>query len=447
MSFPWVDEMKSPYTLLADGNLPISKEERLTKAFKAHLLYTLIFNEKMVLSDSQAISSANLRRLVSRDGVIRDLFKQGRFQLAVRKGVSEETSESVMHLVDIQTALLNAGGLIYGQHKIGTEAELEFMASHAPVLPWTYWDVRNKYTATCKKTLETGFAPYLSDSDFQKLQEIVEEETVRDNGLGRAFLQQNLLEEMRRRSIVLPQNANEIIMDATEAPYISNLPSTLDLSPIYAESHQRSFQLLRGKRFELVDASDPLSVRASLDCEHYVEGLSMLDVDDIEAIRDSDVMLSYQELQSADFSKETNIHDLQHAYAATNILIEERIIRRFPQLKVSTGTPQRREVRRKWARFGSNSSGVLDLVCMSLGFLDLLVPPMLGTGYTVIFEMIKNKSLPSNDKARVDDIAQHKLAMKSLDRHLKTIGRAEQIKFQEDVLNTESFEKEIMVMS
>lgn len=438
--------MKSPYTLLADGNLPISTDEKLAKAFKAHLLYTLIFNEKMVLSDSQAICSVNLRRLVSRDGVIRELFKQGRFQLAIRKGVTEETSEQVMPLAEIQTAFLNEGKLIYDQHKTGAGAELEFMASHAPVLPWTYWDIRNNYTATCRKTLTSGFSPRLSDGDFLKFQAIIDEEEVRDNGLGRAFLQYRLLEEMQRRSIALPDNAQEIIMDATEAPYVSNLPSVLDLSPIYAEAHQRSFQLVRGTRFELVDASAPLAVRTTLDYPHYVEGLSLLDTDDIDSIRQSDVMRAYQQLQSADLSKEPNILDLQHAYVAANVLIEQKIINRFPQLKRSTGVPQRREVQRKLARFGSGSSAVLDLACIFFGFIGLPTH-MVGTGYTVMFDMYKKKHLPSEDKALVDDIAHHQISKMALGRHLRTIGKAETLQFQEEVLDTDSFEKEIMVTS
>jgi hypothetical protein len=114
------DMMKHPYTLLADPNLPISIDESLCKAFKAHLIYVLIFNNSIVFSDSQAISSSNLRRLAARDGVIRDLFKNGRFHLAIRRGASEDNVAELLDLDNIQTSFLREGKLIYGQQYSGS---------------------------------------------------------------------------------------------------------------------------------------------------------------------------------------------------------------------------------------------------------------------------------------------------------------------------------------
>jgi hypothetical protein len=440
------DMMKHPYTLLADPNLPISIDESLCKAFKAHLIYVLIFNNSIVFSDSQAISSSNLRRLAARDGVIRDLFKNGRFHLAIRRGASEDNVAELLDLDNIQTSFLREGKLIYGQQYSGSGTELSFMEANSHIIPWTYWDVRNNYTTTCRNTLSKQFLPHLSDTDFEKFSNVLDEEDARDHGLGRAFLQYRFLDEMRKRSIILPDNAQDLIIDATDAPYISNLASMLDLSPIYSETQQKSFQILRGEKFEFVDATDPIYFRTTLDFVHYVEGLTMLDSDDIDFIQQSDVMKAYWKQQEIGFESESSIVEFQKAYIAVNILIEDRIISRFPGLKISTGTPQRREIRRKWAKAGAGSSAVLDLVCLALSWAGIPTP-MAGTGYNVIFERIKSKWMPSEDERRFDEIAHHEIGRRALKQHLNKTKKNTTLNFQEGVLNIKSFEKEVMVTS
>lgn len=436
--------MKNPYTLLADGNLRFSTDESYYKAFKAHLLHVLLFNEHMVLSDNQVVGSSNLRRLVSRDGVIRDLFRQKSFSLAVRSNFDGGDEGDVRDLEEIQRDFLKENKITAEQTVVGNGSELAFMKNNANIIPWKYWDVRNNYTKTCRKTLIAQFRPLLSNSDLDRLVEILDEENSRDRGLGRAFLQSRLYETMRTRLSALPENARSVILEATEAPYVSNLPSVLDLTPIYAESHQKSFQILRGTRFEMVDIGEPVDLKASLDYAHYIEGLTRLGVDDIIGIRESRAMRDFWQKQDQEVKDESSTIALQHAYLAVNVCIEKKIIEKFPELKISTGTPERREIRRTWARIESGAAAGLDLFGIALGAVGVPTP-LMGTGLSYLFELFKKRKIGDEGDAVVDEIAHHQMSNFILSRHLERVGKNQKMLVTEKIFKTDSFDKEIIV--
>ncbi|CAE6883058.1 hypothetical protein ACOMICROBIO_FLGHMIGD_00357 [Vibrio sp. B1FLJ16] len=52
------------YWMLADTELPIAKEKSFENSFEAHFKHGLLFNEKIMISDAQAVNCVNLRNLI-----------------------------------------------------------------------------------------------------------------------------------------------------------------------------------------------------------------------------------------------------------------------------------------------------------------------------------------------------------------------------------------------
>jgi len=428
---------ESVYTLLADDNVTISVHRNKIKQFKAHLLLNLIFYDKIVLSDNQIISSRNLRRLAREDAIVREFVKAGYFELAVRAGIEDE-GEGAQPLVEIQDSFVREGKIDV-KYKVYQDKEaLDFLESNCEVRTWKYWQVRDSYTKNCKKVLESTFQNFLGDSDFSIFQEILREEEERDQGLGRVFLQKRLPDALNKRLSKKYLSIKDRILECTEAPYITNLPNTLGLNPIYAEMHERSFALFRGIEYELKDLGEPEELPTKLDYEHFIEGVSGLDFVDILELRQTIAVQKFRELTEAGVCNAHDHHELQLAFKEANILIEKKILEKNWRLLQSTALPRRREIQRQVAVSKNGGSIVLDLLAIAVTL------PMVGTAYNLLIDAVTKKKFGSEEQMTAQDIALHSLQKEEYENYLRSNGLLS-TEDEKSIKDTDSFKVETIL--
>lgn len=433
------------YTLLADDSSAFANDPDHRRGFKAHIVLNVILNDGIVFSDNQIICSENLRSLTRVDGLVQELFKAGRFGVATRMGFEDDPTRLIT--MDALLEAFRREGKIRPDAAAYTDSpELSFVERHAVTLPWTYDAVRRSFTQTCEGMIRDHFGRTLSQRHFDVFWTLIEQERARegDGGLGRAFLQMRLPEQMQKAGLAVDDGVRAALKRCTDAPYVSNLPRTIGLNPIYSSEHAESFELLRGTRMEFQDVEEPVPVGMKLDHAHFVEGINGLDVDDVETLRTCVERKVYRQA-CADLARNpSRLHDVAVFYGELNRRIEDQILSRRPELRVSTARPEPCRVRKMAARALDYGMSAVD--CLAINW-DVLGPQKIAAvmGAKVVMDMLKAGVEGAGPGRRHHDAARHDVEMKSLASYLHARGLGERLTIEETIVRTASFDKEIIV--
>jgi len=425
------------YTLLADDNCAFSKAPALYENFKSHIVFNILTQGSLTFSDNQLMSSLNLRKLLrpSGDGVIKELVRQEQILLAVRA----PTPGQPMPLGEVFEVFHREGKLPPGHGADDPHNEIDFMEENCLKIPWSYGDVRSFFTQTCTSLIIAQANAHFGPLYGATIQEWLAEETERDNGLGRKFLQIDLPDKFLRAGICDRDRAASFLRICTDAAYLSNLPQAIGLDPIYATEHSDSFQLLRGGEMAFEPFEDPLDLRPRLSARHFAHGLNQLDVDDIAHIQATDAFREYRALLLSS-DPVAAFDPLFVAYGELNRMIEDRIIERFRSLLRASSAPEPRSLQRSrgtWLQHGLATA--LDLLSVAQ-----IVPGLVGMGIAsnLVIDAIRAKVTP--DRPHVD-AARHDLERHKLAEYLRAHGKAEEIGFEQSLSTTTSFDRELVV--
>ncbi len=422
------------YTLLADDNCAYSRDESLRENFRAHVVFNIITNGSVTFSDNQVMSSPNLRFLTRCDGVIRELVKQRHITLAVR----ETPTDGIMPLADVFEAFRLEGKLPSGWTDISDSPEIAFMESSCAKIGWAFDEVRANFTNNCKVILlEQARRRHLSIDHVTTLEELIVAEEKRDKGLGRAFLQQRLPGMLADYGIMPKPAAETMLRSCTDAVYLSNLPKTIGLDPIYAEEHRSSFELLRGGQYDLTPIGEEIDLRPRLRAEHFTHGLNQLDIDDVHKIQQSDAFRTFVALtQTPD--PIAAFDNLFVTYVELNRVIEDHIIERFRGLMRHSPAPDPRRLRRQYGTWFENGAAVM-MDVLSIAASSLWIP---GLASNYVVDAVRNRIDPPRPHA---DGARHELERLRLRQYLEKTGQDQQLRFGEEFHESDSFKREIMV--
>lgn len=433
------------YTLLADDSSVFANSAEAYKAFKAHVVLNVILNGGIVFSDNQTICSRNLRMLARDDGMIRELFRQGQFGVALRQGFKTDAPDEMVSMAELHHAFVLEGKIRHAETDFEKSGELLFIEQHARRIPWSYDAVRTTYTDTCQSVLFNEFERLLSDRHYEIFRKLILDERERDKGLGREFLQKRLGREMVAAGMIVDEEVLRKLQSCTDAPYVSNLPKTIGLNPIYATEHRSSFELVRGRMLRFEDIAAPRDVRMRLRYDHFVEGLNWLDLEDILFLQECAERKEYLKRVRAVRENARHLDDVEVAYEELNLRIEDRVIQRRRDLKVHTPGGEIRRLRKQVAVGADYAMEVVD--CVALDFETLGMPETLlvKAGIKIVFDVVKGKIEGDAGKRPFLEPAVIAVQKKKLAAYLEDRGLDQRISIDESIRATSSFDKEIVI--
>lgn len=425
------------YTLLADDNCRFSNDRSLEPHFKAHLVYNIILNGRITFSDNQVICSSNLQALAATDATIKALLHERMFDLAVRLGFDdhEQTPLALVHQM-----FLKEGKIRYASKHYERSPGLALIEQCANPVYWEYEDVRRRYTETCQKILHSRFQPLLSEAEFDRFIGLIEAEKVRDRGLGREFLQNRLHVQMVEAGIAVDEERRKLIRRCTDAPYLSNLPATIGLNPIYGEEHRESFDLVRGGSPEF-ETTGESRVPSRFDYEHFVAGLCQLNLDDILSLQELPARRTYLELSARGLGGEDEFEDAYAAFVEFNLLLEDRIARAFPEIAAhSPGTPDRFFSKQRASAY--KAAATEDLFGIAVGWICPFLP--ISTCKQLVLDLRAAVMGPPPEDAAREEV-ERRIRARRLTHHLERTGAVDRLRGAEQCAVGSPFAKEIIV--
>lgn len=424
------------YTLLADENCSFSRTPALQPNFRAHLMFNVLTNGAITLSDNQAMSSPHVRLLMRRDGVMKEMLKESFINLAVR----ENAESGLTPLDEVFDMFLREKKLPRGFTKLAESPEIAFMQEHGTKIGWSYSAVRTRFTNDCKDIIFDQLGRQnLPENQIDAVKDIIaHKQDSEDGGLGRNFLRDQLPNVLAEHGILKRAKAKKLLSTWTDAVYLSNLPKTIGLNPIYAEEHSESFQILRGRPHEFRQFEDDYDLRPRLHASHFIQGLNQLDIDDIYKIQQTPAYKAFSRLSQSDGAFAL-LEELHVVYGELNMIIEDHIIDRFRNLMLHSPAPDPRKLRRQYGvAFEHGSTILMDVLSIATaGVLSL--PGIFGN---LIVDAIRERIDPARPHL---DAARRQIDGRRFAQYLETKGQAGTIGFVEEVALTQSFKKEVMV--
>lgn len=381
------------------------------------------------------MSACNLRLLLRHDGTIKEMMKSGHLALAVR----EDAERGLLPLPEILAAFDREGSLPEGFGLSDPASEIDFAEQHSRKVAWTYDAIRTAFTENTKKIVFDQAKRLLPGAGYDRLVELVLEEEQRDEGLSRTFFQLRLPGRLAEQGLLGEEQAREFLRTCTDAVYLSNLPKTIALNPIYAQEHRPSFQLLRGGQYSFEPYGDEIDLKNRLSAEHFIAGLVSLDLGDIAYVHESAAYRSYRRLsQSTD--PLGSFDELFIAYAELNRLIEDRIISNHRHLMRHSPIPEPRKLRRQYGTWWQNGAAF----AMDVLSVAQIAPTLLGLGVAsnLLIDAVRKKIDP--ERPFLDE-AQRDLERMRFRQYLMDKDGDDMLRFDNEIATSQSFDRETMV--
>lgn len=435
------DITKDAYTLLADDNLDISQNLQNLSKLKAHIVLSVLTNTSLMFSDNQIVNSANLSALLTTDDTIRELVRQKVLHFALRRQQDDILYDPHDRLLNTYEAFVKENKAKIDRSAVGRNDDFQIIAKHGVVIDWHYEKVRSNYTQLCRKTLlsDTG-RKIIGDTKFALFKQLIEQEDKDNKGLGRIFVQKSLFETMEKYGLPLDGASRQFVKNATEAPYLSNLPQILARNPIYEPQHQQSFELVRNIKYDFVDIEAPKKVGNKLDTHHFTEGLTRLSADDILRLREHAAFRRYVRLCGDQSLDARNLDELQLSLIELRVSIDDRIYTKFTDLH-SSNRETTMELRTKLSRASTGIGMFTDLVG-----LFFWVPPLFGALTGTLIDLARKRRGIDDASLRIKDIAAHQLLQSVIEKKLSENGADPYMRI-EDVVTTDSHDVETVVHS
>lgn len=423
------------FSLASDGGQAMAMEGRHRAAYRAHLVLNLIFNDRLVLSDSQVVTARNFRILSNRDGVIREGIRQTLFAVAAR-----DTIEGAAGLAALESQFIKERKILWAKAP-GEGDELNLIGTHAPRLTWQMQDIARQYTEWVLDLI----ARYVAENpgpEAEALQAVIVDEVGRVGHLNRAFVLYDVVERLRRGDLPGGKPAMEALRAISETPYLGALPRLLSLTPTYTGSQAQRMRRVRSQNLTYRPAGTPSYSPSVLGRDLFIAGLNELDIGDIIALRENRATVEFKKLVSQPDADLDHVGQLAHAVC---VAVEERILAHYPSMRINSLAEHKRKSVKKIGYIQKGAEFLVSDVAM-LAVTMPGVGNVLGRIASFVIDRVTDRV---RVKGGVDDatIAQvdhggHNHAMRKLEEQLRAEGNHQAVGLE--MVNTSSFDREMI---
>ncbi|MCC5879111.1 MAG: hypothetical protein JJU03_04370 [Idiomarina sp.] len=329
------------YWMLADTEVPLSWEPSQLERFETFLKHALLFNQKLMISDTQAVNCVNLRRLMQKGSGFHELLHRDIFEIAIRG--KDNTNEQIS-LIDLRDQFAARGVNRFQSDDFLRNDDLTTLQSSSSTRVYHVETLGTLYTEAVQALItRNDIQTALSPAHFELFNALLTQEVAQQGRLTREFMQNTLGARLKsiHASDVWAQH-RDLIMRISDAPYVTAIPQVMTASPIYSPQHQASFDFVYGVSSAQVEPllnedNQPQSYEIStgLNLSGYELGLRQLNADDIFDLRNSVSFKEYILASQSSVSSAAQLDGIYEKLAAYQEAIDKRIVERYAGLKVS----------------------------------------------------------------------------------------------------------------
>ena len=358
------------YLLTMDQENPLSRDYAHRDMMHAHLVYQLLFNQKLVLSDSQLLLSPNLRTLLRDNSFFFSTLNAETLCVMVR-----EVGKEQRDLVDLHERFITIGKIKkedYDGHPNGLRAYndsdiLGLLSDKIELDSWNYEQISMNFQNRIETFIQGG--PYERTFGHQHAKVIIDnlheyevyrrkqpqfEDTPDEVSiLGRDVFMGPFQSYLAERGITLTDAQDTMIRQGAQALFKMNFPDTFGASTIFDPRDDEEFELLGKASSDLRPDDDRRTLRTRLRAARFVECLKGMDAEDVMCLRDLPSFSRLLELRQHSNNSDSEREDLEEALADHIINIEERIFRKHGIRPDSTAAEEPRSL--QWFRAGRNA--------------------------------------------------------------------------------------------
>jgi len=326
---------KDSYWMLAEVALPLASNVEYKNSFEAYFKHGLLFNSRLMISDTQALNCTNLRQLIIDNEGFEHFISPEFLSIAIRNDASSSYNPS---LIDLRDEFYKDNKTAGSDKLYLSNDELVLLQQNSNIVEYGFKDLAKNFTSKTIDIFNNNKSKKLFGDEASKIIiERINTEYEKKKSLSRQFLHIDLESDLNSLGYGTIWDVHkDNIMKLADAPYITGIPTVLDANPIYSPVHQESFTLASstpktgkaektGFEFDL-SLMDDLSV--------YERALSMLTAEDILNLRSTGEYQKYQKYITSGVSTEKEQQDAMVSLSMYQHEINEYILSKVLGKKV-----------------------------------------------------------------------------------------------------------------
>jgi hypothetical protein len=282
------------FWLLADNSVDLGTNLDRTGTFVAFLKHSLLFHERLLLSDSLVVNTPNLRRAMQVDPDLREYVTKGCLVIARRK---QERSDALVELIELRESFLPKksmnGSFDREPALFLADEDLLQLQRFASSVPYELSQVSGYYTTSIEELLgDRRFLDPLG-GDADKICEAIVQRIDKHGYVDQTFFKPGLPESLPTILGEAVWNRHSTTINDFEGAYYRNaIPATVGADVVFSHEHARQRAILRHLGTQRAG-----SIRIDLSREAkslYEAALSTLTAAKLAHLRESDEFAEFQ---------------------------------------------------------------------------------------------------------------------------------------------------------
>jgi hypothetical protein len=235
------------FWLLADNSVDLGSNITRTGTFVAFLKHSLLFHERLLLSDSLVVNTPNLRRAMQADPDLREYMTKGCLVIARRR---HDREDRFIELLELRDRFRPSGSMNVGFDSnpklFLADDDLLHFQKFASSIPYDLSSVSGYYTESIKALLTDPrfISPLGGDADTvcQAIRRRIEERQYVDQTFFKAGVPHSLAEAV---GDAIWNRCSGIIGDFETAYYRNAIPATVGADVVFSHEHVNQRRILR----------------------------------------------------------------------------------------------------------------------------------------------------------------------------------------------------------
>jgi hypothetical protein len=343
------------HALIADHTINFSLDERNKQRLKAHLKHAMLFEEKIILSDSDVLANRNLRNLLYDEGDFRELFTKENFVVAIRSNADFRRSDRKAHpklirdpsLEEVLRTFDSFGKFGYLRNTdperdlYKRTAELDSLEKKVDIQRYDVVQIGRIYTDQIISLFQSDRVRAELGDEMASLiyQGVLTERELNKSdynllgGIGTVYFDEELPAELARMG--MQKKWTEVagkVFEIARAPYLTAFARAVSASPIYTRKHE--------SRLDYMRSIDPLSrsvcepIRYKTSVSDYEQGIIYLPSSAIHKLRETSEFKSLRKAINNFSGTQSSVNDILEYLIAYKRQIDNEIVLHSPYLKL-----------------------------------------------------------------------------------------------------------------